>query len=449
LAKTYAVASQQVLNWLASADARVNWYRIYRTKKGLGEPFFLVYEANALTTTDNTPDTSLSEQRAKPLGQNGVMPVAAVIAKSGQRLVFGRLSTNSKGVAVSIVSTNDYEMEYFPNDTIYRFSLPGNGPLTACFPIGNKDEDDNANDTFFAQPTACYILRETDPKRGLETISREVGCRNPDAVAQWGRYLFWMSNRGLEFLGPQGSPIMVSRFVNPFFVGGGPLSLTGINGNQHVHLKAAGNKLLIAFRNDSTKTAGNLTLALDLDAFDPLNPTNPNTTRFVMWDGPGMAFYVEGQSGELYLFDNENHRLLERGSGARDTIAGAPTDIRAEWWTGALVSELLTFRKCFRSVNLFQVSDADTVATFETDYNYRDARNVTVPMNATAREWDKTWNKTWESSPRWKGCIPLPHRLSGQHLVVKNKAQNNGTDYILIGINTNYSMVKQRTVCAK
>lgn len=446
---TYAGLSQQVINWVASGDARVDWYRLYRTKRNLGEPFFLVHEANVTTYTDNKHDDTLSEQRAEPLGQNGVMPIGAIIAKSGQRLALANLSTNSKGVALSIISTNDYEMEYFPNNTIYRFSLPGNGPVTACFPIGNKDEDDNANDLFLAQATACYILRETDPKKSLETISREVGCRNPDAVAQWGRYLFWVSNRGLEFLGPQGAPVMISRFVNPFFLGGGPLSLNGINGNQHIHLKAAGNRLLIAFRDDSTKNAGHKTLVLDLEAFNPFEPTNPATTRFVLWDGPGMAFYVEGQTGELYLFDNENYRLLQRASGTQDAIAGTSTNIRAEWWSGALVGELLTYRKRFASVNIFQVSDADTVATFEADYNYRDARDKVIPMNATEKTWNKPWDKTWESSPRWKGCAPLPRRLCGQHLVVKNRATNNGTDYILIGLNLNYVMAKQRTVCKK
>lgn len=446
---TYAANSQQVLNWLASADTRVNWYRLYRTKKDLGDPFFLVHEANDLTYTDNLADDSLSEQRAKPLGQNGVMPIASVIAKSGTRLALGGLSTNSKGVAISIISTNDYEMEYFPNDAVYRFSLPGSGPLTACFPIGNKDENDNANDLFLAQATSCYLLRDTDPKNGLEAISREVGCRNPDAVAQWGRYLFWVSNRGLEFLGPQGAPVMISRFVNPFLVGGGPLSLTGISGNQYVCLKATGNKLRIAFRDDSAKRWGNKTLVLDLEIFNPEAPTDPNTTRFTLHDGPGMAFYFEGPAGDVYLADNQNYSLLQIGSGARDSIGGTLTNIRAEWWTGALVSEHLTYRKTFRSMNLFQVSDVDTVATFETDYNYKDDRNVTIPMNATARDWDKGWDKSWESSPRWKGCVPLPPRLVGQHIVVKNKAENNGTDYILIGINLNYSMVKQRTVCAR
>lgn len=449
LALTYASASQQVINWSASGDGRVNWYRLYRTKRDLGEPFFLVFEGSATTHTDVDPDADLSAQRAKPLGQNGVMPIGAIIAKSGQRLALGHLSTNSKGVAVSIISTNDYEMEYFPNDAVYRFSLPGNGPVTACFPIGNKDEEDNANDLFLAQATSCYILRQTDPKNALETISREVGCRNPDAIAQWGRYLFWMSTRGLEFLGPSGAPVMISRFVNPYFFGGGPLSLGGINGNQHIHLKVAGNKLRICFRDDATKNGGNKALVLDLEAFNAFEPTNPNSTRFTLEDGPGMAFFVEGQAGDLYLFDNENYRLLERGTGARDDIAGVGADIRAEWWSGALVGELLTYRKRFASVNLFQVSDADTVATFEADYNYRDARDVTIPMNATARDWDKPWDKTWESSPRWKGCAPLPRRLCGQHLVVKNKAQNNGTDYILIGLNLNYVMAKQRTVCKK
>lgn len=446
---TYAVASQQVINWAASADARVNWYRIYRVKKNLGLPFFLLDEGNVLTKTDNTPDATLSATEAAPLRRNGTMPISTMISKSGQRMVLANLSTDSKGVAVSIIATDNYQMEYFPNDGVSRFRLPGNGPVTASFPIGNKDELDNANDHFFAQGKSCYILRNTDPNNELETVSAQRGCINPDAVTQWGRYLFFVSREGLEFLGPGGSPVMVSRYVNPYFLGGGPQSLNGLAGDANVHLKVWQNKLLITLRDDSSKNSGNRTLALDLEAFDPANPANPLSTRFTHWAGPGMAFYVTSQNGGLYLFDNENYRMLVRGTGAYDAIAGVNTTIRCEPWTGGMVGELLTYRKRFTSINLFQVSDGDAQATFEVDYNLVDDTPRVIPQNATEKTWNKTWDKAWESAPRWRGCLGLKRRVCGSFIVGKFVIDNAGLDHIFLGINVNYTQAKQRTVCRK
>jgi hypothetical protein len=450
LTLTYAGASQQVINWVASGDSRVNWYRLYRSKKGLGLPFFLHTEGNVTTATDNSADASLSATEAAPLARNGTMPIAAIVARSGQRLALANLSTDSKGVALSIIAADNYQMEYIPTDGIHRFRLPGKGAVTACFPIGNKDEDDNANDLFLAQAESCYLLRETDPYGKLETISAQRGCIGPDAVCQWGRYLFFVSREGLEFLGPSGAPVMVSRFVNAYFKGGGPQSLNGLQGDQYVHLRVWQNRLLITFRDDTSKTWGNKTLVLDLELFNAFEPLNPKSTRFTHWTGPGMAFYVVGSSGALYLFDNQNHRILQRAaSGAHDVIAGTNTTIRCEPWTGAMVGELLTYRKRFCSVNMFQVSDVDTQWTFEIDYNLIDDTPRTIPQNATTRDWDKEWDKEWESAPRYKGCLGLKRRACGAFIVAKGVIDNSGTDHILLGWNLNYTMVKQRTVCKR
>jgi hypothetical protein len=447
LTVTYASNAQQVINWAASLDGRVNWYRLYRVTRGTGSPFFLLHEANVLTYSDNTPDADLSETTAAGLGRNGVMPVCSLIAKSGKRLAI--VDENGK-ICVSIIATNDFEMEYFPDDDTHRFKLPGRAAPTACFPIGNKDEEDNANDLFLAQATSCYILRETDPYGTLEPISREVGCRNPDAVAQWGRYLFFMSHRGLEFLGPSGSPVMVSGFVNPYFKGGGPMGLLGISGERFLSLTTSENKLLIAFRDDSSKRGAHKTLVLDLEAFNPHEPLNPRTTRFCgPWDGPGMAFYIEGETSELYLCDNENHRLLQRATGVYDSIAGVDTVIRDKWKTGPLNGGLLTYRKRFRSVNVFQVTDSDTTISFEVDYGRKKDTNRTLPMNAEGKVWDKPWNKAWAGSPKWKGCLGLPPSLCGSTLSIENLGANTSIDRIHIGINFNFTMIKQRTVCAR
>jgi hypothetical protein len=447
LTLTYASAAQQVVNWAASGDSRVNWYRVYRTTRSTGTPFFLLDEGNVLTKTDNTADASLSEQEAAGLGRNGVMPVCSLIAKSGKRLAVADVDGK---VCLSIIATNDHEMEYFPDDEAHRFKLPGRAAPTACFPIGNKDEDDNANDLFLAQATSCYILRNTDPYGTLEPISREVGCRNPDAVAQWGRYLFFMSHRGLEFLGPSGSPVMISDRVNPYFKGGGPLGLLGISGEQHVSLATSENKLYIAFRDDSAKRGAHKMLELDLAVFNPFEPNNPATTRFCgPHDGVGMAFLVEGSTTELYVLDNENHRLLQRGTGVYDSVAGVNTVIRDEWWSGPLTGALLTFRKRFRSVNIFQVTDADTTISFEVDYGKRKDLNRTLPMNAETKEWNKPWNKAWAGSPKWRGCLGLPPNMCGSALTVKNRGENTSVDRIHIGLNLNFTMAKQRTVCAR
>src|SRR3990167_6649379 len=447
LTVTYASAAQQVVNWAASADARVNWYRLYRTTRDTGTPFFLHTEGNVFTATDSTADASLSEQEAAGLGRNGVMPICSMIAKSGKRLAV--VDTNGK-ICLSIIATNDYEMEYFPDDDTHRFKLPGRATPTACFPIGNKDEDDNANDLFLAQATSCYILRDTDPYGVIEPISREVGCRNADAIAQHGRYLFFMSHRGLEFLGPQGSQVMISQHVNPYFKGGGPLNLLGISGEQFLSLTTSENRLYINFRDDSAKRGAHKALVLDLEVFNPFEPTNPITTRFTgPHDGPGMAYLVEGETSQLYVLDNENYRLLERGTGVYDSIDAVDTAIRDEWWSGPLGGAFLTFRKRFRSLNLFQVTDADTTVSIEIDYGRIQDRDRVFPMNAEVREWNKPWNKAWAGSSKWKGCFGLKPNMCGSMMTVKNKGQNTSVNRIHIGLNFNYTVAKQRTVCAR
>lgn len=437
--------SQQVINWVASADT-VSYYRVYRTTRNNGSPFYLDFEGNVFTHTLNTADADLPEQTAAPLGRNGTMPVASIIAKSGKRLAV--VDEDGK-ICLSIIATNDSEMEYFPTDEAHRFKLPGGGSPTACFPIGNKDEDDNANDLFLAQPRACYILRNTDPYGTLERVSTQVGCRNPDAIAQWGRYLFFMSHRGLEFLGPSGSPVMISERANPYFFGGGPLNLPLLAGDEYLSLTATENRLLIAFRDDATKRGANKTLCLDLEIFNPFEPLNVHTTRFYgPWDGVG-GFYIEGASSDLYLCDNQNYRLLQRGTGVYDSIAGVDTVIRDEWEVTGLVGALLTYRKRFRSVNIFQISDANTTISFKVDYGREQDLDRTLPMNAEPKDWDMPWDMGWGGSSKWKGCLGLPPRMVGSTLNISNRGGNASVDRVHIGLNFNFTQVKQRTVCAK
>jgi hypothetical protein len=70
-------------------------------------------------------------------------------------------------------------------------------------------------------------------------------------------------------------------------------------------------------------------------------------------------------------------------------------------------------------------------------------------MNAETKEWNKPWNKAWAGSPKWRGCLGLPPNMCGSALTVKNRGENTSVDRIHIGLNLNFTMAKQRTVCAR
>jgi len=450
-------AQRQVINWVASADARVNWYRVYRVKAGQGSPLFLVTEANVLTYSDNTTDAALSEQEAPPTGRNGTMPVSSIVVQAGGRLACVKLkdaadANASKAVHLSIVATNAYEMELYPVDGVHKFYLPGPGDATAAFGYSVKDEDQAANDLFLGQKTACYILRGANPYGVLEPVSYTKGVVGARAVTQWGRFLFFVSLDGLEFLGPQGDPLLISQHVNAFFFGGGPLNISANVGPEFIHLDIHGNRLLITLRDDSGHAWGNKALILDLERFNPYNPKPEQEAFFVAWYGVGMgmAFFLPTRDGVLYLFDNKNKRLLERASsGYQDTVNAVATNIRAQIWTSGMMAEFLGVLKVIRQINALQQSSADITVDVEADYGYRDAQNRTLSRFVTEEVWNRPWNKAWGASAVFLSSIFLPRTLKGRFFQVKIKIENISPTYTFIGLQIFYSAVKARRMVAR
>jgi hypothetical protein len=445
-------AERQVINWVASADARVNWYRVYRVLEGQGTPYFLEGEGNVLTFEVNTTDAALSEQESPPLGRNGPMPIASMVVQAGGRLACVKLKDASdpnagKAVHVSIVATNRHEMEYFPDDETHRFYLPGPGDATAAFGYSVKDEDQAANDLFLAQKTACYILRGTNPYGTLEPISYTKGVVGERAVTQWGRFLFFVSNEGLEFLGPEGEPILISPHVNAFFFGGGPLNIAANVGPEYIRLEIDGGRLLITLRDDSGHAWGNKALVLDLERFNAYNPKPDRNAFYVQWYlvGGGMAFFLPLRDGDLLLFDNRNRRILQQASsGYQDTVNAVATLIRGLIWTSGMMAESMGFLKVLRQINVLQQSEADTTIDIEADYGYKDVRNKTIPRFITARSWDKVWDKVWGAASVFLSSLFLPRDLKGRFFQAKIKVENASSTYTFLGITSFFSAIKAR-----
>jgi hypothetical protein len=435
-------AQQQALSWTASADARVDRYRIYVTKAGQGTPFYLLAEQAGTTYTDNTADASLSAQVAPPLAQNGVMPIAAIITQAGGRMVNAKLTdasdTNaSKAVHVSIVATNRFEMEYYPNDGIHKFYLPGSGPVTAAIGYSSKDEDNAAKDLFLAQMNSCYILRGCDPYGVLEPVSYQVGVVSDRAITQWGRFIFFVSRRGLEFLGQDGEPKLISPHVRPYFFGGGSLNLSANDGDQYVTLSVHDNRLLITLRDSSSLTWGNKALVMDLDRFNPYLEKPEESAFFTHCNGTslGISFFINLRSGGLLLVDNRNKRVLQRASsGYQDTVNGVATLIPARVWTGGMMTRTMTILKMIRQLNILQLSDADCVLDLEADYGAYDETGKTIPRYSHGVSWDKVWDKTWGAVSAFLSSVFIRRDVRGRFFQAKIKIENATSEYIFIGL---------------
>lgn len=444
---TTTIASNHTISWGASADSRVDYYEVYRTKVGVGEPYFLVNGTTGTSLVDSTTDASLSEQAADPSGRNGSAPKSKHVTVAGQRVVMGGLVDAAdpdagKSVHVSVLATNKYECEYFPTDGIHKFKLPGKGDLTCALGIGVKDEDSNRNDLFLAQQTSCYLLRSSDPYGDLETISGEVGCVGP--VVQWGRFLFFVSLRGLEFLGPSGAPLLISKRVNPFLFGGGPLSLNASTSNDYLTMAVWDNYLFLTIQDDATKRWGNKALVMDLEAFDAYNPKADETARFTLWFGPGMAFFLALRDRSLVLFDNQNYRILKRGTGAYDKLAGVNTAISAALWSGGILGEYLDFRKTLAFVNCYHICDDDTTLRIEGDYDTI-AENLNLDQVVTPRDWDKIWDKQWYATTNYQSCAPVSRVVCAAFFQLKLTVAIGSTDYIFIGIILRFRQVERET----
>lgn len=440
------------VDWTATTDTRATHYYIYRTLANVGSPFY--YDGKVAVGTEtynaNTADASMSETLADNQNRNGQAPIGSIVTESGERLVIANLSTGSNQFHVSVIATNNYEMEYFPSDGIHLISAPGKGPITAVIGLGIKDEASNRRDLFISQRESCYILRGTDPNTELETISGNMGALNPDAVIQWGRFLFIVSMRGLEFYGPAGEPQIISDKVQNFFEGGGPLSLGGINGEQYIYLHVWENKLLITNRDDTSKTWGNKTLVMDLEAFNPYDPDPANTARFTVWDGPGMAFYLPLQNRELVLFDNQNLKMLKRGSSTdtQDLIGSTATNITALIWSGALMAEILMTRKTPCRCNVYHISDSDTTFRLEADYGNQWFQ-ATLPQIINYMDWDKVWDKRWSRGDSWQSTLSLTcgtRPFVGRLFQMKLTINHSDYDYMFIGLTVFFKSQKAITL---
>lgn len=435
-------AQNQALSWTASTDTRVDRYRVYVTKEGQGTPFYLLTTQAGTTYTDNTADSALSAQIADPLARNGVMPISAIITQAGGRAVCAKLTDASdpnaaKAVHLSIVATNLYEMEYYPQDGLHKFYLPGPGPVTAAIGYSSKDEDYAAKDLFLGQPNACYILRGADPTGVLEPISFETGPISDRAVTQWGRFLFFVSRRGLEFLGPEGEPKVISPHVRAYFFGGGSRNLSANNGDQYITLAIHENRLLITLRDSASATWGNKALVMDLDGFNPYEAKPEGTAFFTSWTGTGLgvSFFVPLRAGGLLLFDNRNRRILQRSSsGYADTVNGASTNIPAKVWTGGMMARGMTILKTIRHCNILQLSDVDCVMDIEADYGAFDQTMITIPRYAQAVTWDKVWDKTWGATSVFLSTVPIRRDVRGRFFQIKIKIENVTPEYIFIGL---------------
>jgi hypothetical protein len=228
------------VDWTDSVDSRATHVYIYKSITNLGAPlyFFAKVAVAAETYTFNLADSARTVQAA-PQFKFAEAPTAALVTRAGKRLVVGKITGALNALHLSALATDNYAMEYFPNDGKHRIQLPGKGPLTALRGIGVKDELENRDDLFIAQKNSCYILRNTNPDSILEPIAGNVGCINPDAVVDWQGFVFFVSLRGLEFYGPQGKPLLISNKVQTLFDGGNLQTPTynGFQGDDNIYLE--------------------------------------------------------------------------------------------------------------------------------------------------------------------------------------------------------------------
>lgn len=461
--RTTLATQKNNLAWTASPDTRVNAYEIYRSFAGLGYPYYLegtVTGRTTVTFASNTTDAALSGQVADEPGRDGPAPIAKYVASAGKRVVFGSVvdamdPDASKTAWISIIATNRYECEYFPNDKTYRIRLPGKGDLTCIRGIGTSEGQESGSDLFLAQEGSCYLLPQADPTQALQVISNEVGVINQEACAQWGKYLFFISRRGLEFLGATGEPILISTNVQALFNGGGELGYNGNQGAQYLTITVADQILLITTRQDSGKTWGDTVLTLDLSSFRP-NPimtgsgvADPRSSaRFTIWTGCGFSFFVWTRDRTLILFDNQNARILQGGAGAYDYIAGAQTQINANIWSGQVLGESPEQRKTLCYLNLMILSDGPVSPRFDGDYGaVSSAASVSAAAPAaTPRAWNKAWDKTWYGSLQYAASKSLPRTLTASVFQFKLQIQNDSATFTFIGFVLSYRSVMSRVV---
>lgn len=433
-------AQQKAFTWTASADARVNWYRLYRVKDGQGGPYYLVYEANATSYTDNTIDTALSAQLADDIGLNGEMPKSYYLTACGQRLVCAKLVASStdpqaeSAFWLSRIDTNGFKMESYPRDGLHKIYLPGKGPLTCAYPYSIKDEFQNAKDLFVSQANSCYILRKAEPNGVLETVSTEVGVIGPDAIVQWSRYLFFISRQGLIFYSPEMGPILISKQINPKFLGGGALNLPNYNRAEYYKIAVDGNRLLIAYTTQVSITNADKLIVMDLERFNPSQPVT--SSHFTTWSvtGAELAQMCRTETSGLYVCDNVGRRIMKLDPAAvNDKINNVGVVIQVEYNSGGLLAGNFMVWKTLRRINILQITDTTTTLTLSFDYGLRGSQEVVIDPVSAVVDWDKDWDKLWGLAYSFISTKSLSPRNNGYILQVKIKLTKAATVYGLFG----------------
>lgn len=438
---TDTLATQQkAFTWTASADARVNWYRLYRVKEGQGGPYYLVYEANATSYTDNTLDSALSAQLADDIGLNGEMPKSYYLTACGQRLVCAKLVSSAtdpqaeSAFWLSRVDTSGFKMEAYPRDGLHKIYLPGKGPLTCAYPYSIKDEFQNAKDLFVSQANSCYILRRAEPNGVLETVSTEIGVIGPDAIVQWSRYLFFISRQGLIFYSPEYGPILVSKQINPKFLGGGTLMLANYNKPEYYKMAVDGNRLLIAYTTKTGITNADKLIVMDLERFNPNSPVK--TAHFTTWSvtGAELSQLARTESSGLYICDNVGRRIMKIDTGVtQDKINNVSTIIKVYYEGGGLLGGNFMVWKTLNRLNVLQVTDKSTKVTLSFDYGRRGSQEINLDPVTVAVDWDKDWDKIWGNAYSFIASKSLNPRNSGYILQVKIRLEEAATVYGLFG----------------
>lgn len=436
------------LTWTPSADLRVTGYEIYRSFAGLGYPYSLAATVAGRTTAtydDNLSDASLSGQVADESGQDGPAPIAKYVSSAGKRVAFGFVidATDpdaSKTAWISRVATNKYECEYFPNDKVNRIRLPGKGDLTCIAGVGQTEGQESGTDLFMSQLTSCYLLPDGNPLNALQTISQEVGVINNEAFAKWGKWAFFVSLRGLEFLGPTGAPLLISKNVQAFFFGGGELGFNGNQGSQYITCCVADQKLIVTTRQDSGRIYGDTALILDLTTFNPYAIDIMETARFTVWFGPGMAAFLFLRDRSLLCFDNQNARILEASAGAYDQLAGVNTPIECNIWSGAILGDSPEYRKTPAMMNLLMLCDSAVGVRLDGDYSAESSGSDFTTVNPTfvPRSWDKVWDKAWYGDTSYGGSVSMPRTLNSYLFQLKLQCKNGSQTFTYIGMVLHY-----------
>jgi hypothetical protein len=249
-----------------------------------------------------------------------------------------------------------------------------------------------------------------------------------------------VSNRGVEYIGNNGDPTLISSQVNSTFFGGGPLNLTAASGDDLFKLEIHQNKLLITYRDNVSNNWGNSSLVLDLERFQPSTQgvSPADTSFYTRWlaDNCNTSQWVTTRGGTCYLVDNQNKKILKIGTGTQDKIASADQNIRCLIWTYGVCSQdagSWTQYKSIRRINVMQLSEVDCNLDIEADYAYYDEKNLTIPRFTTAETWDKTWDKAWGGSPTFLSSVITNRNLRGRFFQLKITCEGPTDGYIFIG----------------